>query len=118
MSKINFADEIGKALAEYTSEVTEGLEKAKLETSKEAVTHLRSFSKPKQSGEYIEGWARKRVGTAEVIYNKNKPQLTHLLEKGHAKRGGGRVPGYPHIAPTEQEAIKYYLKRVEKVIEG
>jgi hypothetical protein len=115
---VDLSKEIAKALAEYTSEVEEGLEKAKLETANETVKHLKSGSRPKLTGDYLAGWARKKSGTAQVIHNKTDYQLTHLLEKGHAKVGGGRVPGYPHIGPAEEEAIKYYVQRAEKVIRG
>lgn len=114
----NFASEISSILSEYTTEVEEGLEEAKKETSKEAVKHLKSFSSPKKTGDYLKGWSVKRVGTAFVIHNRTHYQLTHLLENGHAKVNGGRVAGIPHIRPTEEEAIKYYVKRVEKVIKG
>ena len=83
-----------KALEDY-KEVTE-------ETVKETVTEVadgaRDVAKsgsPSDTGEYRKGWAVKKTEEKSgklvlTVYNKNKPSLTHLLEKGHAKRGGGR----------------------------
>lgn len=110
-------NEIAKALQEYTNEVTEGMEEAKVETAKETVSMLKKTS-PKKTGDYRKGWARKKVGTAQVVHNRTDYQLTHLLEKGHAKRGGGRVGAQVHIAPAEDYAIANYTEKVEKVIRG
>lgn len=113
----DLASEITKALQEYTNEVTEALEKEKEKAAKDAAKELRNTS-PKQTGEYAKGWKAKRVGNAWVTYNSKKPQLTHLLEHGHVKRGGGRVSGRPHIGPVEERAIKAYEEGVVKVIRG
>jgi hypothetical protein len=118
MAKIDISKEIAKALSEYTLEVTEGLDKAKLEVAKDTVKELKRTS-PKNTGSYAKGWARKKVGTAEVIHNRTDYQLTHLLEHGHVTKGGtGRTQAFPHIAPAEEKAIKDYIERVEKVIKG
>ncbi|WP_124728806.1 HK97 gp10 family phage protein [Staphylospora marina] len=118
MTKISkLSNEIIRALEAYTEEVSEELEKAKEDVAKETVRELRKTS-PKLTGDYARGWRTKKVGSAQVIYNATDYQLTHLLEHGHAKRGGGRVPGIPHIQPAEQKAIKEYTKRVEQVIRG
>ena len=70
---------------------------------------------PVRTGQYKKGWAvKKQKETANslelVVHNKKHYQLTHLLEKGHAKRGGGRVRAFPHIAPAEQAASGNWRK--------
>lgn len=115
---INFADEITKVLREYTSEVEEGLEKAKEKVAKDGAKALKASSPKGRTGKYAKGWSAKKDGKAWVIHNATRYQLSHLLEKGHAKRSGGRVPGKVHIAPVEDQAIRDFEREVEKVIRG
>lgn len=49
---------------------------------------------------------RLKHGTEGHIYSK-KPGLPHLLEKGHAKIGGGRTRAFPHVKPAAQRAFMY-----------
>jgi hypothetical protein len=118
---IDLSKEISKALTEYTKKVTEGLEKTKKDIAKDTAKELKKTSpksKGKGGGQYAKGWAVKKVGNAQVVHNRTDYQLTHLLEKGHAKRGGGRVRAFPHIRPAEQRAIREYVEQVEKVVRG
>lgn len=116
------ANEIAKGLAEYTKDIIEGIDEASERIVKNAVKELKAES-PKKTGKYAKGWAKKtekKFGetNSHIIYNKNKPALTHLLEHGHAKRGGGRVQGKPHIRPVEEQVINEFTAEVEKVVKG
>lgn len=51
------------------------------------------------------------------VGNKTYPGLVHLLEKGHARVGGGRVEGIPHVAPAADKAFVQYEKLAMKAIE-
>ncbi len=53
-----------------------------------------------------------------VVHSRNRYQLAHLLEFGHAKRGGGRVPGRAHIAPAEEKGIRELEREIQKALEG
>lgn len=112
------ASEIVDAIKEYTEEVEEGLEDAKEDVAKDGAKILRARSPVGRTGKYHKGWRARKDGKAWVIHNATRYQIAHLLEKGHAKVGGGRVAGIPHIAPVEEQVIKDYEKRVEKVIKG
>ncbi|GGJ61997.1 HK97 gp10 family phage protein [Virgibacillus salexigens] len=118
---IDITKEITNAVREYTNEVKEGIQEAQKDVSKETAMDLKRTSPKgdyKGGGAYAKGWRAKKTKRGYVVHNATKYQLTHLLEKGHAKRGGGRVPAYPHIGPAEDRAIDEYEKRVEKVIRG
>lgn len=111
----DLSKKIAKELSRYTAELEEEVEVIKDEVSKETVTLLRNTS-PEKSGDYARGWTRKKVGKDYVIYNKDKGQLTHVLENGHAKVGGGRVAAKVHIRPVEEKANETYLNRVGKAV--
>lgn len=113
----DLSNEISKALNTYTTEVTEGLEEVKKKVTREGVRTLREKS-PVDTGRYAKGWAATEQDGAVIVHNRYKPQLTHLLEFGHAKRGGGRQKGEPHIEPVETQMINALEKGVEKVIRG
>src|SRR5690625_2098274 len=117
MSKINLDKEIADILAQFSSEVEEGMEKTKGKVARKGAKTLRETS-PKKTGGYAKGWTATKRGTSYIIRNRTSYQITHLLEKGHAKVGGGRVAPRVHIAPVEEQVIKEYEDGVVKVIEG
>ena len=51
-----------------------------------------------------------------VVHSKDRYQLSHLLENGHAKRGGGRVAAIPHIAPAEQEGVELLQSLIKNAL--
>lgn len=104
------ADEIMKMLEEYKDTTDSDVEKSVQSVSKETKKMVQGAS-PRRYGGYSKGWSVKKEVSSRgkhsvVIHNRKKPGLTHLLEKGHAKRGGGRVSGKVHIAPAETYAIR------------
>lgn len=113
----NLSSEIAEQVALYTREVKEEIEAAKQEVSKELVNNLKRDS-PKKTGDYQKGWRIKKDKKSNKIHNKTDYQLTHLLEKGHAKRNGGRVNPEVHIRPNEERAVKEFESRIKGAIEG
>ena len=117
----DIADTIARELSTYTKEVADGVKAAADTTAKELLNNTRADA-PVRSGDYKKAMAIKT--RHESNYEKRltwyvKPphyRLTHLLEKGHAKRGGGRVKAYPHVAKNEEKAIADFEDRVKEVI--
>ena len=81
----------------------------------------------KQSGRRSQTQHRKRPELMEkagedskslqvTVHSKNRYQIAHLLEHGHAKRGGGRVAARPHIAPAEENGIRQLEEEIERGI--
>ena len=115
----DLANEITSAVKEYTDDVTKGVEKEINSTSRRVAKGISQLS-PKKSGVYGKGWTVKKAsenGTAKnIVHNKNKPSITHLLENGHAKRGGGRVAGKPHIRPVCDRELPDMVNRIKSII--
>ena len=120
------ASEIMKALEEYAGVTDEAAAAGVSETAK-IVTNLLREAQPSGSGKYGSwdaynaDWNHKKQkgGSGvygEVVYNQKHYQLAHLLEKGHALRGGGRAQAFPHIAPVAEEAEDILLNAIKKHI--
>jgi len=129
MAKISvdqLAAEIAKGLAGYSQEVVEKVNISSEKVGKAAVKQLKRTSPrrpPPIGGKYAKSWTmstEKEIGQPHkrIIHAKAPHyRLTHLLEHGHAKVGGGRVEGRPHIRPAEEMVIKEFVAEVEEAIE-
>lgn len=124
MAKIKIdqlAGEIAKGLADYSQDVVEKVNISSERVGKAAVKQLKQTS-PKRTGKYAKSWTMKtepEVGQPHrrIVHAKTPHyRLTHLLEHGHAKRGGGRVEGKPHIRPAEEMVIREFMAEVEEAI--
>ena len=74
---------------------------------------------PRNTGDYAKSWAVKTTkGSSNAlqvtVHSRNRYQLAHLLEYGHAKRGGGRVAARPHIAAAEETGIEQLEREIER----
>lgn len=106
-------EQIKLIIKELNADVQKALEETARELAKEGVERLKRTS-PKRTGKYAKGWTSKKQDDAIIIHTKNKPGLTHLLEKGHAKRNGGRTKPIKHIEPVEEYLKKEMERRVEE----
>lgn len=115
----SMATEITKAFKDYTQDVTESIE-SEVETRSNVLTKEIKAKSPRKTGEYAKGWRRKKVGSggnlSYVTYNKTRGSLVHLLEKGHAKRGGGRVAGKPHVGPAADRETSLLEQNIKSII--
>ncbi|GIP38309.1 hypothetical protein J31TS4_15890 [Paenibacillus sp. J31TS4] len=97
------ADAISNAVREYTEDVADAIEQ-KVDEVADAVLKDVESNAPKRTGKYAQGFKKTKRDEAEktkrVIWNKKDHRRVHLLEFGHAKRGGGRVAGRPHLRPA------------------
>ena len=115
---MDISNEIAQALSQYTSEVEEKLDEIKSDVADETVNMLKANSPTGRRGKYAKGWRKKKDGTSYVIHNATDAGLTHLTERGHAKRNGGRTQAQPHISTAEEMAIKKFENKIERAIKG
>ena len=116
------ADTIMEGLLEYANLATEEMKTAVMKSAKTVKKDIQAGA-PVKSGAYSKSWAVKTMNQSShklevVVHSKNRYQLAHLLEKGHAKRGGGRVGGKAHIAPAEQHGIEQLEADIERTLHG
>lgn len=123
MSKVkidSLSSEVMKELEKYADVTTENVKKAVQKAGKTVRDEI-SASAPSDTGKYGKSWTVKTVRETSsslelVVHSRNRYQLTHLLEFGHAKRGGGRVSARPHIAAAEEKAVKVFEEEIKEAI--
>ena len=113
---MDIASEIAKALTDYTTEVEQESEEIAEKVAEEAVSTLKTTSPQGRRSRYAKGWRKKKDGKGYIIFNATDAGLTHLVEKGHAKRNGGRTKAQNHIQNAEETAITEFETKIERAI--
>lgn len=119
------ADEITQELQNYSDKVTLKMKAAVDVVGKETNDEIKNHITFKQhTGKYVKAF---RVKTSyEDQYNKRNTwyvsgsqyRLSHLLEKGHALRQGGRTKAFPHIKYGEELAQKRMVELAQEVVQN
>ncbi len=114
----DMADEIMKGLTEYSELADSAMKKAVRKTATSVKKEI-SANAPIKSGRYKKSWTAKKTkenshSLEMTVHSKDRYQIAHLLEKGHAKRNGGRVAAIPHIAPAEENGADMLESLIKK----
>ena len=116
----NLAEEVMKGLQEYSELADDEMKKAVRKTATSVKKEI-SANAPYDTGTYAKSWTSSKVRETShnlqmTVHSRNRYRLAHLLEKGHAKRGGGRMQGKPHIAPAEKNGEELLETLIRKAI--
>ncbi|NMA65319.1 MAG: hypothetical protein GX957_03645 [Clostridiaceae bacterium] len=120
---MSWTEDLMDALTEYTDEVMNDTKEIFEDEAKKLSKKIKADSprSDKVGRHYANGWRVANTTESSLtpeytVYNKLKPQLTHLLQGGHANRDGSRTEGIEHIDKNEDEAVERTVKRIEGVI--
>ena len=126
MSRTVSIDEMDNAIMEelekYADLAADELKAAVKETAASVRKDIQAGA-PVDTGKYKKSWSVKNVREDSesielVVHSRNRYQIAHLLEHGHAKRGGGRVAAKPHIASAEQRGNVKLVQTIEQKLKG
>lgn len=111
---------IMKELDDYADTTSDGVKSAVKKAAKTVRSEIQAGA-PVRTGKYKASWSTKNTAESSnkleiTVYSRNRYQLAHLLEHGHAKRGGGRVAARPHIATAEASGIEILEQEIERCI--
>lgn len=119
-------DRFAKALGDILGEVGDGIE-SRLPAAADGAGKVgrkevrrNAASSFDGKGRYAKSWgykAGRRGKESFVEVGSTMPGLPHLLEKGHATIGGGRVEGRAHIAPAADEAFAEFERLVDDAVD-
>ena len=118
----NLANAVMESLEDYADLATDDM-KAAVKKSAKTVKADIAANAPKRTGKYAKSWATKTTKETSTaleltVHSRNRYQIAHLLEHGHAKRGGGRVAAIPHIAPAEEKGAEELEREIRRALGG
>lgn len=116
------ADALAQTMSEYAGLSNEVMKECVKSVSQSVKKDIQE-SAPVKTGKYKKSWAAKKVqenanSLTMSVHSRDRYQIAHLLEHGHAKRGGGRVQAVPHIAPAEGRGAEELTARIERGLSG
>lgn len=111
------------ALEQYAENAAEVISEVLPNVGKDTAKELRDTS-PKHTGDYARSWTygmQKSRGSKKknklTVYNKDHYRIVHLLEKGHAKKNGGRVEPKVHVKPAQDKAERQAIDEITNKLE-
>ena len=115
-------DAVMKQLDEYNELATDDMKKAVKKAGKTVKEEING-SAPVRTGRYAKSWTSRTTAESSTdievtVYSPSRYMLAHLLENGHAKRGGGRVRAIPHIKPAEEIGEEQLEADITKALKG
>lgn len=121
MSKVtvdNMSDAIMEELNKYKDMAADDLKSAVKKAASTVRKDIQAGA-PSDTGKYKKSWSVKTVSEDSesiglVVHSRNRYQIAHLLEHGHAKRGGGRVAARPHIAKAGESGIRQLEEDIKR----
>lgn len=116
------ADALAQTMVEYADLSNEVMKECVTEVSQAVKKDIQAGA-PVKTGKYKKSWAAKKVlenanSLTMSVHSRDRYQIAHLLEHGHAKRGGGRVRAMPHIVPAEQRGAQELAAKIERGLSG
>lgn len=115
------ADEIIKAVREYTEDVSVAIGEETKSTADKVLAETKRLAR-KRSGEYAKGFTKADKSLPGnrryVVWNKKHYRRVHFLELGHAKVGGGRVKAFPHLRPAHDNYADEMVGNIKKIIQN
>lgn len=119
----DFAKELESMMSDYSEEILEVVEDVTQKVGTMVMDEIKehiTFDEP--TGEYVKSFSLKKEKSRTNrgrIWHVLKPhyRLTHLLEKGHALKSGGRTRAFPHIKYGEELAVRRYPEMLKEAIE-
>ncbi len=115
------ADAIMEDLREYADAAAMDVKAAVRKSANTVRKQIGEKAPVGKTKRYSKSW---RVKTTEensqklmqTVHSPTRYMLAHLLEKGHAKRNGGRTRAIPHIAPAEQAGVQQLDSLIRKAL--